>query len=80
MLCAHIRIYKLWGVGGGCGGLPIEVPLRVRDLFRLVPPGTSIQALVMFVPGARMSTTMVVNCLALPLEFMGEGGLTLAIV
>jgi len=51
----------------------------VRVLFKLLPPGTSIQALVMFVPGARMSTTMVVSWLALPLVFM-RGGLTLAIV
>jgi len=55
----------------------MEVPLRVRDLLRLVPPGTSIQALVMFVPGARTSTTMVVSCLAPPLLFMREGDLRL---
>jgi len=65
------------GGGWGCGGLPMEVPVSERVLFKLLPPGTSIQALMMFVPGARMSTTVVISCLALPVVFRGEGDLRL---
>ena len=60
-------------MSGGGGDLPMEVPLMVLVLFKLSP----IQALVMFVPGERTSTTMVVSCLALQLVFMGEGVLRL---
>jgi len=58
----------------------MAVPLRVRDLFRLVPPGTSIQALVIFVPGARMSTTMVISSFCSTLTIYERGGPTLAII
>jgi len=58
----------------------MEVPLMVRDLFRLVPPGTSIQALVIFVPGARMSTTMVISLFCSTASIYGGGGLTIAII
>ena len=53
----------------------MEVPLMVRDLLRLPPPETSIQALVIFVPGARMSTTMVISlfCSTATLVFMRGG-------
>jgi len=57
----------------------MEVPLMVRDLFRLVPPGTSIQALVIFVPGARMSTTMVISLFFSTASIYG-GGLTIPII
>jgi len=55
----------------------MEVPVSERVLFKLLPPGTSIQALMMFVPGARMSTTVVISYLALPVVFRGEGDLRL---
>jgi len=70
----------MWEASGG-GGLPMEVPLMVLDLLKLVPPGVSIQALVIFVPGARMSTTMVIISLfGFTPSIYGRGRLTLAII